>query len=547
MNEQNGHKKRACLYDRVSTQQQKQKGYSADAQFKDTQAFAESLGCEVVLRLSDVDSGAEWNLPGLNALLKAARERRLDVVICYDPDRFARNMTKQFVIEEELRRHGVPLLFARFKLEDTAEGRLLKNQLTAFAEYEREKIQMRTMRGKREKAERGLVIGIGSAPYGYRWTLNRDDKRVGLEPDPLTAPIARRIFQLSMTHSAPAVAQMLNEQKTPGPTGGRWGASVIAKMVTNPVYIGTYLHGSNETYKARALENESVIKVAVPAIIDRATWDAVQAARIHRRIARRGQQTNRADDPYLLRGAIACGRCGRPLACEASSGIRYYMCRRARPSVAQWHGWQLCDMPMVPAAGLEDYVWQCIRESLLDRDRLAEGMAASRAQHEQADAERQQRLAIIDAEIKHQLKQLERVGDRLLEAERGSEQEAMWKRRAKEIEDGIRSFKAERVTLAGMRSGGLSAEDAESLEAFAAEVRRGFANFTRADIRQVFELLQLRLTVKEDPEGIKLGRGHRFAVDWEASIQLRHSEPRLTRRYQLYGSTARRGAEVYVG
>ena len=39
----------------------------------------------------------------------------------------------------------------------------LKNQLAAFAEYEREKIAFRTAKGRRSKAERGLVVGTGPA------------------------------------------------------------------------------------------------------------------------------------------------------------------------------------------------------------------------------------------------------------------------------------------------------------------------------------------------------------------------------------------------
>jgi hypothetical protein len=58
------------------------------------------------------------------------------------------------------RRSGV------LRVEDSAGGRLLKNVRAAVAEYEREKISLRTTRGRYAKAERGLVVGSGPPPYG---------------------------------------------------------------------------------------------------------------------------------------------------------------------------------------------------------------------------------------------------------------------------------------------------------------------------------------------------------------------------------------------
>src|SRR3712207_736490 len=80
---------RAGLYDRVSTLMQRRNGFSLDAQEKDTRAYAERLGAEVVQHWTDNDSGAEWDLPGLNAMLDAARRREFDILIVYGPDRLA--------------------------------------------------------------------------------------------------------------------------------------------------------------------------------------------------------------------------------------------------------------------------------------------------------------------------------------------------------------------------------------------------------------------------------------------------------------------------
>ncbi len=76
---------RAGLYDRVSTLMQKRHGFSLAAQAKDTREYAERLGAEVVAHWTDNDSGAEWDLPGLNAMLDAARRREFDLLIVLRP------------------------------------------------------------------------------------------------------------------------------------------------------------------------------------------------------------------------------------------------------------------------------------------------------------------------------------------------------------------------------------------------------------------------------------------------------------------------------
>src|SRR5688500_13737320 len=97
---------RAAVYRRVSRQQQAD-NYSLGAQVKDCRRLADELGAEVVADFEDVDSGAGWDLPGLNAMLDAARRREFSLVITADMDRLARGMAKQLAIEGELTRQGV--------------------------------------------------------------------------------------------------------------------------------------------------------------------------------------------------------------------------------------------------------------------------------------------------------------------------------------------------------------------------------------------------------------------------------------------------------
>src|SRR5262249_56790355 len=106
---------------------QSERGYSLDAQDEDLDRLAAELGAVVVNGFEDIDSGAERNLPGLNLMLDAAKRREFDVLLVYDPDRLARRMVKQLVIEDELKRYGVTIRYATLRLGDSAEDDLLKN------------------------------------------------------------------------------------------------------------------------------------------------------------------------------------------------------------------------------------------------------------------------------------------------------------------------------------------------------------------------------------------------------------------------------------
>lgn len=129
----------AATYERVSTRVQGRAGFSLIAQHQSGEEFARAQGWRLpdYLRFRDGDdanaSGADWDLPGLTAMMEAARRREFQVLIVPDLDRFARSMVKGLVLEEQLRKYGVRVVYQRVPTDDTPEGNLLKHQLLSFA------------------------------------------------------------------------------------------------------------------------------------------------------------------------------------------------------------------------------------------------------------------------------------------------------------------------------------------------------------------------------------------------------------------------------
>jgi site-specific DNA recombinase len=521
--------RRATIYCRVSTQEQQERGYSLDAQARDCQKRADDDHLTVVSTFQDTDSGAAWDLPGLNAMLDAAKSGAFDVVIVYDPDRLARGMAKQLVIEDELKRAGVSLCYVTVKVDDNAEGRLFKNIRASFSEYEREKIAFRTSRGRREKAEQGLVVGLGMAPYGLRYTRECDRRGqlrvVGLEPDPETAPVVERIFKDAQTIALADLAQRLNADGVPTYRGGTagWGVSTLVGILSNTVYLGQATYGKRDRKAKRWRDRDEWIIANVPALIDQATWDATHEAMSTRRARYRKRRINAADDPYALRSLLTCGHCGGALACVPNNGFRYYKCIRSDAHGARRLGTEVCDLPPVYAETLEAHAWERLSAALLDPDRLAQGLADARSHHDDAGRVWQERRDTLTGEITKLRRRLDRITVERLDAEPGSETERTLKAAADESERTIGRLSAELVNLQPPTEHGLSADDAASLEQFAAEIRRGIERVTPAQQAQLYQLIRLNGTVRLDMEhGRRFGTRskHAHTVDWQGVIEL---------------------------
>ena len=96
------------------------------------------------------------------------------------------------IVEEEFKRAGVTVEYVLGEYPDTPEGGLLKNVRATIAEYEREKIRERMVRGKHQKVKAGSVMINGKVPYGY--TLVERNKKWTLKIDKREARVVRLVF-----------------------------------------------------------------------------------------------------------------------------------------------------------------------------------------------------------------------------------------------------------------------------------------------------------------------------------------------------------------
>ena len=166
--------KTAAIYARVSSDRQKE-NHTIASQTTALKEYAEENGYSVPLEWVFEDegySGANMLRPGLEALRDLAAEGQITAALVYSPDRLSRKYAYQVLLAEELSGCGVELIFLKSPAGATPEDQLLLQFQGMIAEYERAQIAERSRRGKRHKAQQGLVSVLSGAPYGTTDSLS---------------------------------------------------------------------------------------------------------------------------------------------------------------------------------------------------------------------------------------------------------------------------------------------------------------------------------------------------------------------------------------
>jgi DNA invertase Pin-like site-specific DNA recombinase len=147
---------RAAIYARVSTKDQ-----NCELQLRDLRAFCAARSFTLVREFVDVgESGAKDSRPQLNELMAEARKRRLDAVLVWRFDRFARSTKHLLLALEEFRSLGVQFISYQESIDtSTPLGQALFTIVAAVAQLERDLIRERVAAGIRVARENGKRLG----------------------------------------------------------------------------------------------------------------------------------------------------------------------------------------------------------------------------------------------------------------------------------------------------------------------------------------------------------------------------------------------------
>ena len=253
-------------------------------------------------------------------MLRACRERRIDLILCKSVSRFGRNIVDVLRTIRALRELGVGVIFEKEGVDTrTMNSELILAFHSAFSQSESESISGNVRWGLRKAYENG-TIQIGPNLYGFR--KGQDG---GVEIDEEKATVIRQIARWFLDgDSLHTIVDKLAQRHIPSPKGkDTWSTPTIRSILSNEKYKGDVL--LQKTYKPslfsdRAVRNDGALKKyyiegVLPRILEPDTFD-----RIQEELAKRGAKrptSEKAKTPfgrysgkYALSTLVVCGQCG---------------------------------------------------------------------------------------------------------------------------------------------------------------------------------------------------------------------------------------------
>ena len=148
--------KKVAIYLRVSTSTQ-----TVENQRLELEAYCKRQGWVITQTYEDAGiSGAKFDRPALQQMLKDASKSKFDVLVVWKVDRLARSTSDLLSILQQLTALGVGFVSTTQAIDTTSSmGRMVVTFLAAIAEFERATIVERVKAGiQRAKAD-GVKIG----------------------------------------------------------------------------------------------------------------------------------------------------------------------------------------------------------------------------------------------------------------------------------------------------------------------------------------------------------------------------------------------------
>lgn len=263
--------------------------------------YAMKQGWEIQGVYSDDDyAGADRNRPNFNYVLKLAKDRKINIILCKSQSRFTRELE---LVEKYINglfiEWGIRFIGMVDNADTNIKGNKKSRQINGLVnEWYLEDMSENIKSVLKSKREQGLHTG-GLALYGY---LKDPDKQGHLIIDPVAAEVVKLVFTLySQGMGKTAIARELNNRGIPNPTqyklergvsykvpknklGTLWKYSSISNMLSNEMYIGNMVQGKYGSISYKSKKNKPkpkeqwvIVKGTHKPIIDRDLWDNVQS------------------------------------------------------------------------------------------------------------------------------------------------------------------------------------------------------------------------------------------------------------------------------
>ena len=340
----------AALYCRLSRDDNMDnESNSISNQKKILQKAAKDKGyTDTIFFVDDGITGTTMKRPGFQKMIAAIEAGYISAVFVKDLSRLGRNYIEVGKLTEEFfPLHDVRLVAVSDGV-DSDEG---EDDFTPFKnimnEYYAKDISKKRRIVNKMKGNAG--IPLSPPPYGY--IKNPDDPRFWVV-DPVAADLVRRIYRMALEgYGLAETAAALGADGIVNPTyywrskgtsrGGskstleptKWGHTTIKKILTTQEYCGDVINfkSYSKSYKMKRRienpeENRAIFLNVHEAIIDRPTWEKVQALKA----GTRRKRPTVTQEPSAFSGVMKCPECGGNLNFHFNQNnhdIKFFSCQ----------------------------------------------------------------------------------------------------------------------------------------------------------------------------------------------------------------------------
>ena len=340
----------AALYCRLSRDDNMDsESNSIQNQRKILQKAAKDKGyTDTVFFVDDGITGTTMKRPGFQKMLTAIEAGYISAVFVKDLSRLGRNYIEVGKLTEEFfPLHDIRLVAVSDGV-DSDEG---EDDFTPFKnimnEYYAKDISKKRRIVNKMKGNAG--VPLSPPPYGY--IKNPDDPRFWVV-EPEAAEVVRRIYCMALEgYGLAEIAARLAADDVVNPTyywrsrgtsrGGskstveptKWGHTTVKKILTLQEYCGDVINfkSYSKSYKMKKRienpeENRAIFLNVHEAIIDRQTWEKVQALQ---KGTRRKKPTV-TQEPSVFSGLLKCPECGGNLNFHFNQNnhdIKFFSCQ----------------------------------------------------------------------------------------------------------------------------------------------------------------------------------------------------------------------------
>ena len=340
----------AALYCRLSRDDNMDsESNSIQNQRKILQKAAKDKGyTDTVFFVDDGITGTTMKRPGFQKMLTAIEAGYISAVFVKDLSRLGRNYIEVGKLTEEFfPLHDIRMVAVSDGV-DSDEG---EDDFTPFKnimnEYYAKDISKKRRIVNKMKGNAG--VPLSPPPYGY--IKNPDDPRFWMV-EPEAAEVVRRIYRMALEgYGLAETAAQLAADGVVNPTyywrsrgtsrGGskstveptKWGHTTVKKILTLQEYCGDVINfkSYSKSYKMKKRienpeENRAIFLNVHEAIIDRQTWEKVQALQ---KGTRRKKPTV-TQEPSVFSGLLKCPECGGNLNFHFNQNnhdIKFFSCQ----------------------------------------------------------------------------------------------------------------------------------------------------------------------------------------------------------------------------